>query len=172
MTTLLVQVLAFLAGATAGAFFREGFELIHRKDDPSNLSLWFRVHRTDVLAGALIVSMLLTSLVGVLVIVNNHERSQLGRCLTAYNQQSGQARDDRVKAADKSQEAQIRYVRQDLRYQQGLLDSIENSRGVGHLRVVIHTKATANRAYLKKLTHQKAVQDTAEYPPSDLCEAP
>ena len=162
---------AYVGGVVCGVLLREAVELFRGEDEMSTLGLWFRIHRITIEMMAVVVSMIFCSVVGLTLIADNNSREDLLECVTAYNEQSGKARDERNIAVDEAAAAELGYVRADLSYQRGLVDALENKRGVASLTGTIRMRIAANEAYLKTLTSQQKVRARSAYPPPDYCQA-
>ncbi len=171
MNAPLAVVVAFGAGLIAGWLWREAWELITERETVKRFLV--RVRSVNFLAWALVIVLIFNAIVGATVVVNNSQRADLVRCLTSYNQLSGAARDERNAAASVVGDAQLDYVRADLRYQRGLLKTLrDDDASLADLANVINSRADATDAFLATLVKQQRVRATTDYPPPDLCEAP
>ncbi len=171
MNAPLVAAVAFGAGLLVGWLWREAFEIATERETVKRFLV--RVRSVHFLAWTLVVVLVFNAIVGATVVVNNSQRADLVRCLTSYNQLSGAARDERNAAASVVGDAQLAYVRADLRYQRGLLRTLsDDDASLEDLANVITSRAEATDAFLATLVKQQRVRATTDYPPPDLCEAP
>ncbi len=163
-------VLLFAIGVGTGVMWREAYELLTKKDDP--VDLWRRLtkSRLPLLTIALITSMVFTGVVGIMLAVSNTDRNNLLTCITDYNTQVGDARDSRAIVADDLDTAEIDYVTAELRYQRGLLRTLEADGSTDVLTVVIRDRVKATEDYQAALERQVRVREAEPYPAPDLCQ--
>jgi hypothetical protein len=161
----------FVAGLVTGLLWREGYELIKGRDDPMSLFKRILSVRVEMLTAGLIVAILFNCLVGAGLVISDNRDQAEQRCQAEYNLLSGQARDERLAIAADVAEAQLDFVREDLRYQRGLLAGLESDlTSIEPLTNVIRTRAAASQTYLETLEAQKKVRLSTDYPPPDYCE--
>lgn len=171
-TDLWIVLVVFLAGVVCGVLWREAYELIRGRDDPMRLVKRILSVRNEALAIGLLISMVFTAAVGVKLVISDNRDDAQSQCQEEYNQLSGEARDERLAVAAVVAEAQLEYVREDLRYQRGLLISLESDlASIDPLTSVIRQRVDANQRYLETLEAQKKVRLATDYPPPDYCDS-
>ncbi|GAA1909450.1 hypothetical protein GCM10009737_08400 [Nocardioides lentus] len=162
--------LGFVAGIPAGWLWREAYELIRGRDDP--MALWKRIRANDRSAAivAVILSMVFCGGVGIYLAVSNNDRADLVRCISDYNEAVGAARDSRSDVADDLGRAELDYLDAELRYQRGLLESLEDVEPVAELRDTITDRIAATEEYRQQARAQQDVRDSEPYPSPTYCE--
>lgn len=163
--------LGFAGGMLTGVLWREAYELITGKDDPMDLWQRLRSVHVSLLTAGLIASMVFTGIVGIRVMISDSARDDLVECVTDYNAAVGAARDSRSEVADQLATAETSYVDEDLRYQRGLLESLQTDTSIDRLRDVIADRIEATEEYRSKLDLQTRVRQAEPYPAPDFCEA-
>lgn len=172
--TYVVFSLGVAVGFTLGFFWPEELRMITRGLHMQKTMEWWSLKRNRLFAWALAAvttATLFLASVGVAVLINGNQRSDLVRCLTDYNAQEAEARDERAAAYAKALSEQKLHVQAHLGYQQALLAGLNAGDGrVPFLRRVVEVQIEAEKNYLAALTEQQRSRLASQYPSPDLCE--